>query len=241
MTELRSIAFLVGALAITVPFGILVPLARVLGAEAPFTTARLYTRVMLRWVELSCGIRYEVEGWEHVPTTPTVIMAKHQSAWETIWIESAFPSQCWIVKKELLWLPFVGWGLMAIRAIAIDRSSGSSAREQIVAQGAERLREGHWVTIFPEGTRVAPGTRGRYGIGGALLATRSGTPILPIAHNAGEVWGRYAFRKKPGLVKVVIGPVIQARGREVLEVNREVEAWIEGQMRRISPHRYADA
>jgi 1-acyl-sn-glycerol-3-phosphate acyltransferase len=197
--------------------------------------------VMLRWVELSCGIRYEVEGWENVPTTPTVIMAKHQSAWETIWIESAFPSQCWIVKKELLWLPFVGWGLMAIRAIAIDRSSGSSAREQIVAQGAQRLREGHWVTIFPEGTRVAPGTRGRYGIGGALLATRSGTPILPIAHNAGEVWGRYAFRKKPGLVKVVIGPVIQARGREVLEVNREVEAWIEGQMRRISPHRYADA
>jgi 1-acyl-sn-glycerol-3-phosphate acyltransferase len=241
MTELRSILFLVGALAITVPFGIAVPLARMFGAEAPFTTARLYTKVMLRWVEISCGIRYEVEGWEHVPKGPAVIMAKHQSAWETIWIESAFPSQCWIVKKELLWLPFVGWGLMAIRAIAIDRSSGSSAREQIVEQGAERLKEGHWVTIFPEGTRVAPGSRGRYGIGGSLLATRTGTQILPIAHNAGEVWGRYAFRKKPGLVKVVIGPVIQAQGREVLEVNREVEAWIEGQMRRISPHRYADA
>jgi 1-acyl-sn-glycerol-3-phosphate acyltransferase len=145
------------------------------------------------------------------------------------------------VKKELLWLPFVGWVLMAIRAIAIDRSSGSSAREQIVEQGAERLREGHWVTIFPEGTRVAPGTRGRYGIGGSLLATRTGTPILPIAHNAGEVWGRYSFRKKPGLVKVVIGPLVEAKGREVLEVNREVEAWIEGQMRLISPHRYADA
>jgi 1-acyl-sn-glycerol-3-phosphate acyltransferase len=196
---------------------------------------------MLRWVEISCGIRYEVTGWENVPKTPVVIMAKHQSAWETIFIESAFPSQCWIVKKELLWLPFVGWGLMAIRAIAIDRSSGSSAREQIVEQGAERLREGHWVTIFPEGTRVAPGARGRYGIGGALLATRTGTPILPIAHNAGEVWGRYAFRKKPGVVTVVIGPLIPAQGREVLEVNREVEAWIEGQMRRISPHRYADA
>ena len=241
MTELRSILFLLGALLITVPFGIAVPAARIFGSEAPFWTARLYTKVMLAWVEVSCGIRYEVEGWEHVPKTPTVIMAKHQSAWETIWIESAFPSQCWIVKKELLWLPFVGWGLMAIRAIAIDRSSGSTAREQIVEQGAERLREGHWVTIFPEGTRVAPGTRGRYGIGGALLATRTGTPVLPIAHNAGEVWGRYAFRKKPGVVKVVIGPVIQAQGREVLEVNREVEAWIEGQMRRISPHRYADA
>ncbi len=241
MTELRSVLFLLGALAITAPFGILVPAGRLFGAEAPFTLARLYTKVMLRWVEISCGIRYQVAGWEHVPKTPVVIMAKHQSAWETIFIESAFPSQCWIVKKELLWLPFVGWGLMAIRAIAIDRSSGSSAREQIVEQGAERLREGHWVTIFPEGTRVAPGTRGRYGIGGSLLATRTGTPILPIAHNAGEVWGRYAFRKKPGLVKVVIGPPIDAKGREVLEVNREVEAWIEAQMRRISPERYAGA
>ena len=241
MTTLRSVLFLVGALLITVPFGFAVPLARIFGTEAPFTTARCYTKVMLWWVEASCGIRYEVEGWEHVPKTPAVIMAKHQSAWETIWIESAFPSQCWIVKKELLWLPFVGWGLMAIRAIAIDRSSGSSAREQIVEQGAERLKEGHWVTIFPEGTRVAPGARGRYGIGGSLLATRTGTQILPIAHNAGEVWGRYSFRKKPGLVTVVIGPVIQSQGRDVLEVNREVEAWIEGQMRRISPHRYADA
>lgn len=241
MTELRSVLFLVGALLITAPFGILVPAARIFGSEAPFTVARTYTKVMLRWIEISCGIRYEVTGWEHVPKTPVVIMAKHQSAWETIWIESAFPSQCWIIKKELLWLPFVGWGLMAIRAIAIDRSAGSSAREQIVEQGAERLREGHWVTIFPEGTRVAPGAKGRYGIGGSLLATRTGTAILPIAHNAGEVWGRYAFRKKPGVVKVVIGPLIPAAGREVLEVNREVEGWIEGQMRIISPHRYADA
>jgi len=241
MTELRSVLFLVGALLITAPFGILVPAGRLFGSEAPFTLARLYTKVILRWVEISCGIRYEVTGWEHVPETPVVIMSKHQSAWETIWIESAFPSQCWIVKKELLWLPFVGWGLIAIRAIAIDRSSGSSAREQIVEQGAERLREGHWVTIFPEGTRVAPGAKGRYGIGGSLLATRTGTSILPSAHNAGEVWGLYAFRKKPGVVKVVIGPLIPAAGRDVLEVNRQVEGWIEGQMRIISPHRYADA
>ncbi len=155
MTTLRSGLFLLGAVLITVPFGILVPAGRILGSEPPFTLARLYTKIMLRWVEISCGITYEVTGWEHVPKTPVIIMSKHQSAWETIFIESAFPSQCWIVKKELLWLPFVGWGLMAIRAIAIDRTSGSSAREQIVVQGAERLKEGHWVTIFPEGTRVA--------------------------------------------------------------------------------------
>src|SRR6185295_15215882 len=132
-----------------------------------------------------------------------------QSAWETIFLESRFPDQCWIIKKELLWLPFVGCSLLTIRAIAIDRSSGQSAREQIVQQGAERLKEGLWVTIFPEGTRVAPGKRGRYGIGGALLATRTGAPILPIAHNAGEYWPRYAFKKHPGRVQVVIGPLIQ--------------------------------
>src|SRR5258705_8698953 len=130
---------------------------------------------------------------------------------------------------------------MAIRAIAIDRSSGSSAREQIVEQGAQRLREGHWVTIFPEGTRIAPGKVGRYGIGGSLLATRTGTPILPIAHNAGEYWPRYAFRKKPGTVKVVIGPLIPAEGRDVVSVNNDVENWIEDQMKVISPQVYANA
>jgi 1-acyl-sn-glycerol-3-phosphate acyltransferase len=241
VTTLRSVIFLLGALVITAPFGLLVPLGRIFGSEPPFTLARLYTQVMLKWVEMSCGIGYVVSGWEHVPKFPVVIMAKHQSAWETIFIESAFPSQCWIIKKELRWLPFVGWGLMAIRAIAIDRSSGSSAREQIVEQGAQRLKEGHWVTIFPEGTRTAPGKVGRYGIGGSLLATRTGTPILPIAHNAGEYWGRYAFKKKQGIVKVVIGPLIETAGRDVISVNNEVRDWIEGQMRIIAPHHYADA
>jgi 1-acyl-sn-glycerol-3-phosphate acyltransferase len=130
---------------------------------------------------------------------------------------------------------------VAVRSIAIDRSSGMAAREQIVQQGAKRIAEGLWVTIFPEGTRVAVGKRGRYGIGGATLATRTATPILPIAHNAGEYWGRYAFRKHAGTVRVVIGPVIETEGRDALEVTREVEAWIEGQMRRLNPERYGDA
>ena len=196
---------------------------------------------MLKWVEWSLGITCEVEGWEHVPREPAIIMAKHQSAWETLFMESRFPPQCWIIKKELLWLPFVGWGLYAIRCIAIDRSSGHSARDQIVEQGAERLKQGMWVSIFPEGTRVAPGKVGRYGIGGALLATRTGTPILPIAHNAGEYWGRYAFRKHPGCVKVVIGAPIATAGRDAVSVHNELQQWIEGQMRRISPHRYESA
>lgn len=241
MTTLRSILFFVGGVLITAVFGILVPAGRLAGFRGAAWAASTYTRVMLRWIEWSVGIGYEVEGWENVPDFPVIVMAKHQSAWETLFMEGRLPPQCWIVKKELLWLPFVGWSLMAIRAIAIDRSSGQSAREQIVEQGARRLKQGMWVSIFPEGTRIAPGKAGRYGIGGSMLATRTGTPILPIAHNAGEYWPRYAFRKRPGTIKVVIGPLIHPAGRDVLSVNNEVQGWIEGQMRSISPERYAEA
>jgi 1-acyl-sn-glycerol-3-phosphate acyltransferase len=241
MTAIRSALFLLGGVLVTAVFGILVPLAGLAGFRPGSWMARLYGRVMLAWSRISLGIRYEVRGWENIPDYPVVFMAKHQSAWETIFMDACFPPQCWIVKRELLWLPFVGWGLMAIRCIAIDRSSGKSARDQIVEQGAKRLKQGIWVSIFPEGTRIAPGQRGRYGIGGAMLATRTGAPILPMAHNAGEVWPRYAFRKHAGVVKVVIGPPIRTAGRDAVSVNNEVEAWIEGRMREISPERYADA
>jgi 1-acyl-sn-glycerol-3-phosphate acyltransferase len=241
MTTLRSIAFLGGGILITSVYGILVPLGGLFGWRPGCLVAQNYATVMLKWVEWTLGIGCEVEGWEHVPKHPVVVMAKHQSAWETLFMESRFPPQCWIIKKELLWLPFVGWGLLAIRCIAIDRSSGHSARDQIVEQGRKRLGHGMWVSIFPEGTRMAPGKVGRYGIGGALLATRTGTPILPVAHDAGEYWPRYAFRKRPGRVKVVIGPPIATAGRDPISVNTEVQGWIEAQMRRISPHRYDGA
>jgi len=239
MSFLRAALFLLGSVVITTVFGFLVPLFGVVSFKGGAFMARWYCRTMLKWVEASLGITYEVTGWENVPSTPVVFMAKHQSAWETIFMEGHFPPQCWIVKRELLWLPFVGWSLIVIRAIAIDRKSGQSAREQIVEQGAKRLAQGMWVSIFPEGTRIAPGKRGRYGIGGALLATRTGVPILPMAHNAGELWPRYAFRKRPGTVKVVIGPLIRTEGRDVISVNNEVEEWIEGRMREISPERHA--
>jgi 1-acyl-sn-glycerol-3-phosphate acyltransferase len=241
MNMLRSIVFLLGGVAITSVYGILVPLGGLFGWRAGCAVAQNYATVMLKWVEWSLGITCEVEGWEHVPNHPVVAMAKHQSAWETLFMESRFPPQCWIIKRELLWLPFVGWGLYAIRCIAINRSSGHSARDQIVEQGRRRLAQGMWVSIFPEGTRIAPGKVGRYGIGGALLATRTGTPILPIAHNAGEYWGRYAFKKHPGRIKVVIGPLIQTTGRDPISVNTELQQWIEGQMRRISPEHHGDA
>ena len=149
MTFLRSLLFLVGAVPVTAAFGVLVPLSGLLGKRPALWMAREWARWLLKWSEWSCGIRYEVHGWEHLPGRPAVIMAKHQSAWETLFIEATFPYQCWIIKRELLWLPFVGWGLAAVRSIAIDRKSGVAAREQIVEQGARRIRDGLWVTIFP--------------------------------------------------------------------------------------------
>lgn len=241
MTFLRSVLFLAGSILVTPFFGVAVSAAGVFSYPLAWFLASTWARWILVWARWSCGIRHEISGWENVPSRPAVIMSKHQSAWETLFIAASFPPQCWIIKRELLWLPFVGWGLWGVKSIAIDRSSGVSARDQIVQQGARRLAEGIWVSIFPEGTRVPVGKRGRYGIGGALLATRTGTPILPVAHNAGEFWGRYAFRKHAGTVKVVIGPLIPTEGRDAVSVNRELEGWIEDRMREISPERHAPA
>jgi 1-acyl-sn-glycerol-3-phosphate acyltransferase len=239
MTALRSLLFLVCGMVVTPFYGVAVTVLGLFSFIAAFHAAAQWARLILWLARVCCGIRQEVRGMEHVPDFPVVIMAKHQSAWETLFMEANLPPQCWIIKRELLWLPFVGWGLWGVKSIAIDRSSGHSAREQIVAIGRKRLAEGICVSIFPEGTRVAVGKRGRYGIGGAVLATRTGTPILPIAHNAGEFWGRYAFRKHAGTVKVVIGPPIATEGRNPISVNRELEAWIEGEMQRMNPERYA--
>ena len=162
-------------------------------------------------------------------------MAKHQSAWETVFILALLPRAVWIIKRELLWLPVVGWVLFALQSIAIDRKSGKRAVDQIVEQGRDRIGRGLWVSCFPEGTRVAPGQRGRYGSGGAWLAAKTGTPILPIAHNAGECWRRNAFLKYPGKVTVSIGPPIITTGREPAEVIADVENWIEAEMLTLTP------
>ena len=177
-----------------------------------------------------CGLGYRVEGREHLPAGAAVILAKHQSAWETIAFQQIFPPQTWVLKRELLWIPLFGWALALLRPIAIDRGAGRRAIEQVIAQGRERLQSGIWVVVFPEGTRVAPGTRRRYGIGGAALAAASGYPVVPVAHNAGSYWPRRGFLKKPGTVRVVIGPVIDPRGKKAEEIIRQVEEWIENKM-----------
>lgn len=195
-------------------------------------------------VENILGIRPRVVGLENMPKEPCVILAKHQSAWETMTLQDLVPDGAYcvfVLKKELLKVPLVGWGLAAMKMISIDRTAGKDALDQVVTQGRERLGQGFYVILFPEGTRVAPGHKKRYKPGGAYLATHVGCQVVPIAHNAGELWPRQAFLKKPGTVTVSIGPAFDATGLSEAEVNRKAEEWIEGEMHRISPHRYLDA
>ena len=204
-------------------------------------------RIITRWTDITMwgvrwitGIRYEVRGRENLPAQPAVILCKHQSAWETMALQHIFPPVAFVLKKELLRVPFFGWGLAQMPIVSIDRDAGIGALEQVVDQGRTLLANGFWVVVFPEGTRVAPGHTKRYKVGGAHLAAKTGTKVVPVAHNAGEFWPRNAFVKRPGLITVSIGPPIEAHGLSAEEINRRTEAWIEGEMRRISPHRYAD-
>lgn len=233
MIYLRSGAFFVLAVLNTIFFGLFtVPLA-ILWHDVGYECARSWGWRILWLAKHVCGIDYQVRGLENVPSRPTIIMSKHQSAWETVGLLCHLPRGVWIIKRELLWLPIIGWVLGGLKSIAINRQDGRSAREQILEQGRDRLARGYSILIFPEGTRVAPGERRKYGMGGALLATDARAPILPIAHNAGECWRRNAFLKYPGTVTLSIGPLIETTGKDAATVNAEVEAWIEGEMLRL--------
>ena len=186
-----------------------------------------------------CGIRWQVKGWENLPDGPAIVLSNHQSAWETMFLISHLPREvCFVYKRELHRVPFFGWGLALLRMIPIDRAKGRDAFEQVVKVGQQRLDEGRWPILFPEGTRIPPGKVGRYKVGGALLATRTGAPVIPIAVNAGECWPRNAFIKRPGLVTVSVGPLIASEGLTPEQLNTRVQDWIETEMRVLNPERY---
>jgi 1-acyl-sn-glycerol-3-phosphate acyltransferase len=180
-----------------------------------------------RWI---CGIRFRVVGAENIPKEPCIILAKHQSAWETLAFQQIFPPHVWVLKRELLRVPFFGWGLAMLSPIAIDRGAGTRALIQTLEQGRERLRDGFSIVIFPEGTRIPPGRRGRYHSGGAWLATKTGVPVVPVAHNAGTCWRRNAFLKYPGRITVSIGQPLLPHNLKTEELIGHVETWIENEM-----------
>jgi 1-acyl-sn-glycerol-3-phosphate acyltransferase len=204
----------------------------------PFTRrsvfARIWAGVLLRVLAATCGLRYTIEGRERVPAGNHIALWKHSSSWETIAMNVVFPRQVWVLKRELVWIPVIGWAIRFLHGIAIDRESGRVAVNQVVEQGKQRLAEGDWVMIFPEGTRMAPGETRRYGVSGALLAAEAGKQVVPVAHNAGYFWPRRGLRKRRGLIRVVIGPPIDCAGRDPREINEEAQRWIEAQVARLA-------
>ena len=192
-----------------------------------FILARVWGLVLLWALKWTCRLDYRIEGQENLPAGNHIALWKHSSSWETIAMAVVFPRQVWVLKRELLWIPVVGWGIRQLHAIAIDRKSGHSAVGQVVEQGRQRLDEGDWIMIFPEGTRMPHGQTRKYGVSGTLLAVERNKFIVPVAHNAGSYWPRRGLLKRPGTVRVVIGPPIAAAGRDVREINREVQKWIE--------------
>ncbi len=227
LAVLRSTVFLLLQILLTVIFALLALCTVVLPAHGRYAVISQWSRIMVVLARVVCGIRYEVRGREHLPSDPCIVLCKHQSAWETMALQALLPPQVWVLKRSLLRIPFFGWGLAMMNPIAIDRTAGRAALKQTVTQGRERLAQGFWIIIFPEGTRVAPGHRGKYHPGGAWLAVQTGVPVVPIAHNAGGVWGRNAFLKQPGCVTVSIGPALNPVGLRAEELLARVEQWIE--------------
>jgi 1-acyl-sn-glycerol-3-phosphate acyltransferase len=231
MTLARSIVFAGALVVITPPYALLALSTSLLPRMARYHVISGWSRLVVRLARVILGIRWQVEGREHLPKRPAVILSKHQSAWETMAFQLIFPPQVHVLKRELLWIPFFGWGLALMSPIAIDRKKGAAALRAIARKGAERLAQGFWVVVFPEGTRVAPGERRAYQLGGAWLAAASGAPVVPVAHNAGLVWPRNAFVKRPGTVTVRIGPPIEPADRDAKTINHLAEAWIEEQQK----------
>jgi 1-acyl-sn-glycerol-3-phosphate acyltransferase len=210
----------------------------ILAWPLPFS---IRNRLALWWVGVNlwtlktvCSLTYEVRGLENIPERNGVILSKHQSTWETFAVQQFFPPMVFILKKELLRIPIWGWAMATQDPIAIDRSAKTAALKQVLRDGEARLKQGRWVLIFPEGTRVAPGAKGRYNTSGAVLAHRSGCPVVPVAHNAGEFWGKNKFIKYPGVIQVRVGPALDSTRFTAAEISSYVENWIETQMAEIS-------
>ena len=231
MLFLRSLLFYSG-MTLSMLFWtiIITPLVLPLPYQKRYLIISKWAYFVTWWLKTTCRLTYQVEGAENLPTTAAIILSKHQSAWETIVFQKIFPPQVWVLKRELFWIPFFGWGLRSLNPIAIRRKNIRKSMQEIIEQGKDRLAKGIWVVIFPEGTRVKIGEKKRYGIGGAMLAEKSGYPVVPVAHNAGKFWSPSGFIKYPGTVKVVIGPVIETKEKDYKEINRLTEEWIEGAM-----------
>lgn len=234
----RSALFLLLAILLTAPIALIVTLTFFLPLRWRFSPVSWWAKTFMGLCKYVLGLRYQVIGRENIPRQASVILSKHQSAWETVGIQAIFPPLVFVMKKSLLWIPFLGWAFFMLKMITIDRTTSKKALLQVIRKGKERLQAGYWVVIFPEGTRVNPGEKGTYKPGGAQLAVSSSVMAVPVAHDAGRFWAKNAFIKKPGLITVSIGPAIDTTGKKAHEVNAAAEQWIEAEMLRIASHEY---
>jgi 1-acyl-sn-glycerol-3-phosphate acyltransferase len=226
----RSLIFTTLMFLSVLPWSIVVAAGRVSGYSTSYALVIAWIRGVFWLLDKLCHLNFRVEGTENIPVQNSVVLLKHSSAYETLAQFLVFPLQCWVVKHELLWAPFLGWAVAAVRPIAINRGAGQQAVAQVLAKGKARLLEGHWVMIFPEGTRVAPGETRRYGLSGVLLAQAAGRLLVPVAHDAGDYWPRRGLRKRPGTVTFRVGPPVDPAGRDPRQVTEEIQAWIEAQV-----------
>jgi 1-acyl-sn-glycerol-3-phosphate acyltransferase len=234
VTFLRSLLFALAQMLVTPPYALFALCTFALPRMTRYRLISGWSRLVIRLARWILRIEWRVEGQEHLPTRPAVILSKHQSAWETMAFQLIFPPQVHVLKRELLWIPFFGWGLALMSPIAINRSRGMRALRTIARRGRERLAQGFWVVVFPEGTRVAPGTQREYHPGGAWLACAAGAPVVPVAHNAGLLWPRNAFLKRAGTVTIRIGPPIDAANRDPKTINELARTWIEEQQKALT-------
>lgn len=230
MIAFRSIIFMIGQWLFTPIFSVLALLTFPFSPIKRNQLISLWAKTMLWWLRVTCKVEYQVQGLSHLPSTPSVILAKHQSAWETLAFQLIFPPQVYVMKQSLLWIPFFGWGLAMTSPIAIDRSAGRKALKKLVQLGKARLKKGFWVVVFPEGTRIPTKTIGKFHIGGAWLASGSDATVVPVAHNAGNFWPKNSILKYPGTIQVIIGEPFSAKDLKPDEVNKRVEAWMQTQM-----------
>lgn len=233
MLFLRSLIFMLGQWIFTPLFTVIALLTFPLNPVKRNQVISLWARSILWWLKVCCNIHYEVHGLDNLPSHPSVILAKHQSAWETLAFQQIFPPQVYVMKQSLLWIPFFGWGLSMTSPIAIDRSAGRKALKKLVALGKDRLQKGLWVVVFPEGTRMPTHQLGKFHIGGAWLASGSEATVVPVAHNAGHHWPRNSFYKYPGTIQVVVGQPFSAKGLKPDQINQQLSQWMQTQMPRL--------
>ena len=231
---LRSGLLFIMVLAATIIIGLLMLFAAALPFSLQYKLASIWGTGVLFMTNAICGLSYQVSGMDKLPRDQNaIVLCKHQSAWETIFLMAILPPSSILLKKSLLWIPFWGWAMATLKPIAINRSTPKQALSQLLKQGAKRLQEGYWIVMYPEGTRTAPGEHQKFSASGSLLAQRTGFPVIPIAHNAGEFWPRNSFLKYPGVIQVKIGPAITVKDRKSKDINSEAENWIKNAMHEI--------